>query len=178
MLRKKSCSYLIVASVAMNVAFAALWIAHLSLSHAHLQETGPWETQQPILCPLHRELGVTEEQWTRIEPRLREFQTAVEELTQQTDAMRAEVIDLIAAEEPDREAIRAKQDEILATKRRIQGLTAEHLLAEKQDLTPDQQTRLFEMLRNRTSCANGPPMFGRSKDGLGPASQNSDESRK
>jgi len=178
MLRKKSCSYLIVASVAMNVAFATLWIAHLSLSHAHLQETGPRETQQPILCPLHRELGVTESQWTEIEPRLLEFQAAVGELTQQTDAMRTEVIDLIAADEPDREAIRAKQDEILATKRHIQGLAVEHLLAEKQDLTPDQQTRLFEMLRNRTSCSNGPPMYGQSQGRLGPVSQNPDESRK
>jgi Spy/CpxP family protein refolding chaperone len=105
---------------------------------------------------------------------LREFQVAVGELCQQVDAMRSEVIDLIAAEEPDAEAIRAKQDEILATKRSIQGLVVDHLLAEKQILTPEQQARLFEMLRDRTGCAAGPPMAGRPRGGLGQVLQNPD----
>ena len=178
MMWKKTRLYLIVASVALNVAFIAMWIAHAALPEAHPEETVQRETQQTIWCPLHRELAVTEEQWTQIEPRLREFQAAVGELCQQTGAMRLDVIDLIAVEEPDREAIRAKQDEILATKRRIQELVAGHLLAERQILTADQQTKLFEMLRNQTICAGGPPMSGRPKGGLGPASQNPNGNQK
>jgi Spy/CpxP family protein refolding chaperone len=69
------------------------------------------------------------------------------------------VIDLIAADEPDVQAIRAKQDEILATKRKIQDLVAGHLLAEREVLTPGQQEQLFSMLRNRTRCT-GPPLSG------------------
>jgi Spy/CpxP family protein refolding chaperone len=84
------------------------------------------------------------------------------------------VIDLIAAEEPDAESIRAKQDEILATKRRIQDLVADHLLAEKEILSPKQQQRLSEMLRNRTHCASGPPMSAPPRDGLDPVSRNPD----
>ncbi|MBC8874699.1 MAG: periplasmic heavy metal sensor [Planctomycetes bacterium] len=172
---KRTKSYLIVVSVTLNVAFVAVWIAYAVPSQAHPEETGQRGTQHTIWCPLHRELGVTEEQWAQIEPRLREFQAAVAELRQQTGVKRSEVIDLIAAEEPDRATIRAKQDEILATKRSIQGLVAEHLLAEKQILTPDQQAKVFEMLRNRTSCADGPPMSGRPGTGLGPVLQNPDE---
>jgi Spy/CpxP family protein refolding chaperone len=109
---------------------------------------------------------------------LREFQAAVGKLCQQTTGMRAEVIELVAAKEPDREAIRAKQDDILATKRRIQNLAAEHLLAEKQNLTAEQQRELFEMLRIRTSCADGPPLSGRTRSGLGPVLQNPNENLK
>lgn len=166
--------YSILASVALNVAFVAMWIAHAAPSQARPEETGQRTTQHTIWCPLHRELGVTEEQWAQIEPRLREFQAAVGELRQQTSARRSEVIDLIAAEEPDAEAIRSKQDEILATKRSIQGLVAEHLVAERELLTPEQQQQLFEMLRNRTGCADGPPMSGRARGGLGPVLQNPD----
>jgi Spy/CpxP family protein refolding chaperone len=171
---KRTKPYLIVTSVALNVAFVGMWIAHASPSQARPEETGQRATQHTIWCPLHRELGATEKQWAEIEPRLREFQAAVGKLSQQTDAMRLEVIDLIAAEEPDRETIRAKQDEILATKRSIQGLVLDHLLAEKEVLTPEQQQQLFEMLRNRTGCTAERPMSGRPRGGLGRVLQNRD----
>lgn len=173
---KRTTSYLIVTSVALNVAFVGMWIARAFPSQARPEEIGPRATQHTIWCPLHRELGATEKQWARIEPRLREFQAAVGELCQQTDAMRSDVIDLIAAEEPDTETIRAKQDEILATKRSIQGLVLDHLLAEKEVLTPEQQQQFFEMLRNRTGCTAGPPMAGRPRGGLGRVLQNPDGS--
>ena len=163
---------LVVASMALNVAFVATWFAHASVSHTHPDETGRQEKSHVVWCPLHRQLNVTDEQWAHIEPRLRAFQAAVGELSHQTNGMRTEVIELIATEEPDREAIRAKQDEILATKRRIQDLVAEHLLAEKQNLSPDQQAKLFEMLRNRTNCGDGPPLSGRARRGLPPVLQN------
>jgi len=166
--------YLIVASVALNVGFVAMWIAHATPSQARPEETGQRETQHTIWCPLHRELGVTEGQWQQIEPRLREFQAAVGELCQAVNAKRSEVIDLIAAETPEAESIRAKQDEILATKGRIQDLVADHLVAEKEILTPRQQQWLFEMLRNRAYCAAGPPMAGPPKGGPGPVRRNPD----
>jgi Spy/CpxP family protein refolding chaperone len=167
--------YLIVASMALNVAFVATWLAHATVSHAHPEETGRQETEHTIWCPLHRELGVTGEQWAQIEPRLREFQAAVGELCKQTTGIRAEVIELIAAREPDKETIRAKQDEILATKRRIQRLVVDHLLAEKEVLTPEQQQQLFAMLRDRTGCPAGPPMSGHPRGGLGRVLQDRDE---
>jgi Spy/CpxP family protein refolding chaperone len=170
--------YLIVASVTLNLAFVAMWIAYAAPSQARPEETGQWAAQHTIWCPLHRELDATEEQWAKIEPRLREFQAAVGELCQEVNAKRSEVIDLIAAEEPDAESIRTKQDEILATKRRIQDLVADHILAEKEILSPKQQQRLFEMLRNRTHCAAGPPMAGASKGGAGPVLRSPDEGKR
>lgn len=167
--------YSIVASVALNAAFVAIWIAYAAAAQPQPQQAGEATSQHhAIWCPLHRELDVNEEQWAQIEPRLTEFQAAVGELRQQTSAKRSEVIDLIAAEEPDTEVIRAKQDEILATKRSIQGLVVDHLLAEKEVLTPEQQQQLFQMLRNRTGCTADPPMAGRPRGGLAPVLQNPD----
>ena len=166
MMWKKAKPYLIVASVALNAAFVAMWIAFATPLQVRPGEIERGAAEPTIWCPLHRELKVTDEQWRQIEPRLREFQTAVGELCQQVNKMRSEVIDLISDKEPDVDAIRAKQDEILATKRRIQRRVVDHLLAEKEVLTPGQQQQLFTMLRNRTGCTS-PPMSGTPKGGLG-----------
>lgn len=168
---KQTGRYLIAVSVALNAAFLAMWIIHAAASHLPAEPAGPVEDLQGIWCPLHRELGVSAEQWREIEPRLQAFQAAVGELCDQIDRKRSEVIDALAAEEPDLEAIRARQDEILATKREMQRLVVAHLLAEKQMLSAGQEQRLFEMLRNRTGCAE-PPMSGRSRGGIGRVLQN------
>jgi Spy/CpxP family protein refolding chaperone len=167
--------YLIVASATLNVAFVAMWIAHAAPSGALPEDDGHGGPEPVVWCPLHRELGVTQEQWSEIEPRLRAFQADAGEIRQQIDAIRMEVIDLIAAEEPDLDAIFAKQDEILATKRQMQRLVVEHLLAEKRVLTPEQQRQLFAMLRDRSGCPADPPMSGRPGRGLGRTFRGRDE---
>ncbi len=168
---RKATFYLILASLGLNLAFVAVWVAH-AWPAPTAEETPP---QSAIWCPLHRALKVSPQQWAEIEPRLREFQAAVGKLCDQTNALRSEVIDLIAAEKPDPDAIRAKHDEILATKRRIQQLVVDHLLAEREVLTPEQQQQLFAMLRNRTGCAGNPPMSGGPRSGLGRMLQNRDK---
>ncbi|NLS94952.1 MAG: periplasmic heavy metal sensor [Planctomycetaceae bacterium] len=164
---KKSIPYLIVGSVALNVAFVAMWVAHAAPVHRGEGQADLQAGQEAVWCPLHRELKVTEEQWAQIEPRLQEFQASVAEACQQADTIRADVIGLIAADEPDVDAIYARQDELLATKRQIQRLVVDHLLAEKEVLTPEQQQRLFTMLRDRTGCTMDPPMSGSARGGLG-----------
>ena len=162
---KRAKFFLVVLSMALNMAFVAVWLAHAA-SGRHKSpapdaepalETGVW-------CPLHRELAVDGQQWQEIEPRLKEFQASAGELCERIGQLRSEVIESIASEEPDSAAIRAKQDEILASKRKVQQLVVSYLLTEKETLTVDQQKQLFAMLRNRTGCS-GPPMSGRSSGG-------------
>jgi Spy/CpxP family protein refolding chaperone len=158
--------YFLALSAALNLSFVAMWFAYAA--PAGSQDTVPgrtaWDADagSPVWCPLHRELQVTEQQWQEIEPRLREFQAVVGQLCEQVDRMRIEVIDLLAAETPDLESVRAKQDEMLAAKRTMQELVTAHLMAERQVLTAEQQQRMFQRLRDRTGCAaGGPPMSGR-----------------
>ena len=156
---------LVVLSVALNIAFVAVWLAHAArYRHESTRAGVEPEQETSVWCPLHRELGVDRRQWQEIEPRLKEFQASAGELRQRIGQLRSEVIELIASGEPDLAAIRAEQDEILASKRKMQQLVATYLLTEKEILTLDQQEQLFEMLRNRTGCS-GPPMSGRSSGG-------------
>ena len=121
-----------------------------------------------VWCPLHRELGVTNEQWQRLEPRLAQFHQTAQAVCRQTQAKRAELVDLIAAG-TDRTAIAARQEEILAGQRRMQELVIEQLRAEKEVLTAEQQRKLFDMIRAHSGCT-GPALL---RGGLGESSQTS-----
>lgn len=79
-------SYSMVASVALNAAFVGIWLAYAVASQPRPQQAGETTTQQAIWCPLHRELDITEAQWARIEPQLAEFQAAVTDHRDGTDA--------------------------------------------------------------------------------------------
>lgn len=166
---KKVKPLLILLSVGLNVAFVVAWAAH-----ALPARTGRrWDGRggrggAGVWCPLHRELGTSEKQWQEIEPRLKQFQKRSQELCGQISQLRSEMIDLVAAAEPDRTAIEAKQKEILAGQGKMQALVIEHLLAERQSLTPEQQKQLFEMIRSRAGCAGHGPMMGSGRgDGCG-----------
>ena len=161
-MRKSVKSSLIVLSVAMNVAFVAVWLV-LAASHHHESSRAGVEPEAEtnVWCPLHRALRVDRQQWQEIEPRLTEFQTSVGQRCQRVRQLRSEVLELIASGEPDLAAIRTRQDDILATKREIQQLVVGQLQREKGILTADQQKQLFQMLRDRTGHP-GPPMSGQS----------------
>ena len=161
---KKIRPLLIPLSVALNVAFVTFWAVHALPSYfgGRHRTTG----DGAVWCSLHRKLGVTDAQWREIEPRLIEFQKSVRGICAEVSRARGEMLDLIAAPEAGREAIRAKQEEIFAGQRRMQKLVISHLLSEKKALTQEQQRQLFEMLRRRSGCAGHGPMMGRT--GLGP----------
>ncbi len=147
---------LIVLSVALNVAFVGAWVAQAFPAdrdgiHAPAAEDAIW-------CPLHRKLGTTQRQWALIEPRLKEFKEATQELCATINEARREMIDLIAVDEPNREAILAKREQILAGQRKMQGLVIGRLLSEKEILTREQHAELFALMRRRAGCAGQGPM--------------------
>jgi len=154
---RKIAPMLVVLSVALNVAFIGVWAVHVAGAH--------WPAERPdydgaVWCPLHRRLKVTDEQWRRIEPRLAAFRRDSQSRRREIGRLRGEMIDLIAADEPDRQAIAAKQDEIRAGQRQMQQMVIEHLLAEQEVLTAEQGKELFEMLRRRSACPGPGRMMG------------------
>ncbi|MFC1705631.1 Spy/CpxP family protein refolding chaperone [Planctomycetota bacterium] len=108
---------------------------------------------------------MTVEQWRRIEPRQTAFRRESQSLCLRIHGSRSELIDLVAAEEPDRQAIEAKLEEIRAGQRQMQQLIVEHLMAEKQVLTDEQERELFRLLHERSACSGPGRMMG-----LGPPS--------
>jgi Spy/CpxP family protein refolding chaperone len=162
---KKIAPMLIILSVALNLAFVGVWAAHAARGRWFRHEPcRPGTAHSEIYCPLHRRLGTSPEQWKRIEPRLAEFRRASQEVCADVMRRRAEMIDLVAAPKPDREAIKAKQEEILAGQHKMQQLVIDHLLAEKDVLTPEQQRELFDLLRQRSGCAGQMPTMGLQPD--------------
>ncbi len=159
---KKVVPLFIVLSVALNIAFVAIWAFHaIRAAHCCVYSV----RHDKVWCPLHRRLNVTDEQWREIEPRLQAFCEASSNVCAELNKSRDELIALIAATETDQTAIEARQEEILAGQRRMQNLVIEHLLSQKDVLTPVQQRKLFEMIRRRSGCiGQGPgivPMAGK-----------------
>ena len=153
---KRIAPFLILLSVALNVAFVGVWAFRAVRSH---WPSGRGEAGA-VWCPLHRRLDVTDEQWRQIEPRLNAFRKDSQSLCKHINRLRREMIDLIAGEHPQRRTIAAKQEEIRAGQRRMQELVVEHLLAEKEVLTPEQEKELFDLLRRRSACAGPGRMMG------------------
>jgi Spy/CpxP family protein refolding chaperone len=145
--------FLIVGSVALNFAFVVVWLAHAIPAVLGKEDAAmPPKTMERIWCPLHRQLNVSDAQWEQIEPRLKEFRKSAQSVCQNVHKLRQEMLELIAAPTPDREAIAAKQKEIQAGQQKMQGLVIGHLLNEKEILAPEQQKRLFALIRE---CSGG-----------------------
>ena len=159
---------LVILSIALNLAFVGVWLACAAASRTGSQETrcepGSSDT---VWCPLHRELNVTAQQWRQIEPRLRQFRASADEICRQIGQRRMEIIDQLAAPETNLAVVKAKQEEILASQHKMQGLVIEQLTSEKAVLTAEQQQRLFDMLRSRSGCDRGGRMLvpGRGHEG-------------
>ena len=143
---------LIALSVALNVGIGGVWLSHAVNEYRRGSDRID-EKAEGVWCPLHRSLGVTKEQWRRLEPDFVKFRQNSESLSEEINHRRGELIDLIASSQPHRDAIEAKQEEIRRGQQQMQRLVIEHLLAEKEVLTPEQRDQLFEMIRNRTRCA-------------------------
>ena len=151
---------LVLLSIALNVAFAGVWLAYAAVSRVE----SPQNRREPgdsasVWCPLHRQLNVSADQWKEIEPRLRAFRASAEEICRQISELRRGIINQLAAANPDLDAIKATQGEILAGQRKMQGLVIDQLMTEKKVLTAEQQQRLFEMLRSGVGCDRGGPML-------------------
>jgi Spy/CpxP family protein refolding chaperone len=155
---------LIVLSFSLNIAFVAAW----GMKSASVPKREPVMCEPDscrVWCPLHRELGTTDSQWTSLEPLQRKFQLTCYALSDTATALRAGLMDLLAQPKPDQSAVEAKQGEILAIQRQMQALVVNHLLEEKTILTAEQQSKLFAMMRDNGGCGGHPGMTGASTGG-------------
>lgn len=132
---RKTAPFVFVLSVPLNLAVAGSWIVG-TLGRKATRGCGAHQGIAKIWCPLHRRLGTGGEQWRRIEPGIRTFNGSMRVKCERMRALRAEILDLFAAEHTDREAIAAKQVEIVKGQGEMQKQVIEHLLAQKQVLTP------------------------------------------
>lgn len=150
---------LVIFSICLNLAFLGTWatrrLAGCLKREPAAARTGP---ASDVWCPLFQELNLNQDQRRRMEPCMRDFRTKSGELSRQIDQSRFGLIEAIAADQPDPARIEARQEEILAAQRKIQGLTISCLLEHKSVLTPAQRKAFFSLIRR--SCCGGETMLG------------------
>ncbi|MCF8106677.1 MAG: periplasmic heavy metal sensor [Desulfohalobiaceae bacterium] len=151
---------LIALSVGLNLAFIAMWIAQTvpELSTGSKPATNAAGDGPDFL---HRTIGVTSEQWRQIEPHIRQFRKNAQTQRRTISALRMELMELLAASGLDERRIRAKQEQILTEKSKMQNQVIELLLLEKRILKPEQQKALIGVIHgycsgNETGDSPGP----------------------
>lgn len=133
-------------SVGLNLAFIAMWLVHALSAPSDAGGLSRSEIDGAIPSALHREIGVTAEQWRKIEPLILDFREKASIQRQKISALRGQLMDLLTMPNVDETAIREKQEELLAGQRQMQNLVIDHLLKEKAFLSPEQGEKLMQSL--------------------------------
>jgi Spy/CpxP family protein refolding chaperone len=138
---------LLALSLGLNLAFVGIWLGHSIPGWTPGHKVSKTSAGHPSVSSLlHREIGVTPEQWRHIEPIIVDFREKAENQRQIITSLRGQLMDLLIMPEVDESVIRSKQEEILAGQRRMQNLVIDHLLKEKKLLSPDQAKKLLQSL--------------------------------
>jgi Spy/CpxP family protein refolding chaperone len=107
----------------------------------------------------YEELDLSGDQRKHLENARDRFLRAVNEIGNEIIGRHIELIDLVASERPDSQAIEIKFQEIHTLQRSMQRRVVEHLLEDKNVLAPEQRARFFAVLKSRIreQGAPGPP---------------------
>lgn len=142
-------------SIGLNIALTTAWIIHFKPPLA--QERGR-ETDTPVnsvSCALHRQLGVSEEQWEKLEPIIRSFQEDIRDQREQIQNLRGKMFKLLRQDQVDRDKIEELQNRMREEQAKMQDLVLEHILEEKKVLTDEQEKQFLDLLGNRIQHGHG-----------------------
>jgi Spy/CpxP family protein refolding chaperone len=138
---------ILVLSVSLNLGFIAAWALRTIPDRIQPPETAVTATDAfDVSSSFHRELGVTPEQWTQIEPLLTTFRDVATRQRLEIMQLRGQLFALLASPSVDKVALGEKQQEILDAQHRMQNLVMTHLLQEKEILTTSQSEKLLQAL--------------------------------
>jgi Spy/CpxP family protein refolding chaperone len=92
-------------------------------------------------------IDLTDEQQQQVEDIRRDFLPKVEGIRQSLRDNRLRLNDLLFAEPPDMKAIADKSDEISALQATLEREVIDHILQEKELLSPDQKREFYQVIR-------------------------------
>jgi Spy/CpxP family protein refolding chaperone len=152
-MRGKALTLLLVFSLAFNIAFMGIW-AHNAVGRAARRDPsarrpeGPEGRRRPG-APPWQQIGLRPEQVKQLEEEWRKLHPQIEALKAKGDQAREELLDLLAAPQPDREAIMAAQSRLEAAQQEVRVLVVEEMLQMRQVLDPQQRAEWLRMMRER-----------------------------
>jgi Spy/CpxP family protein refolding chaperone len=154
-MRENIKTILVVASVALNLVFAATYATYkLPLFAGDRQPPAPGGH-------LFLQLDLTPEQLKQFSVERDKFHGQLQELGQEIKARQLELIDLLEATPPDQQAIEKKQGMIQELQRAVQNEVIGHFLQASGFLTDEQRSRFFKLIKSRiqTGLRACPPMM-------------------
>jgi Spy/CpxP family protein refolding chaperone len=133
---------LFIASIALNVVFAATYVAYKLpwLTGAHQPAPG---------VPIFLQLDLTPDQLKQFSAERDSFHARLQELRQEIKTKQIELIDILGAASPDQKEIKKKQKEIQRLQEAVQDRVIVHFLHASEFLTPEQRSRFFELIKAR-----------------------------
>ncbi len=153
----------IIFSVVLNIVFIGSFFYH---KLAQYSLTGYQGNHNRFLI---EELNLSREQHDRFEPGRDRFHAFSSRQGHAIKDKQLELIDLLAKENPDREAIGAKQEEIQTLQRQMQAKVIDHLLEESGIFTTEQRERFFVLIKGRIEKSDGPRPRWMSQTQVGPS---------
>jgi len=106
---------------------------------------------------LGRELSLDNGQWGKMRGLRRSLLREIDPIRDELMTKREELVNLLSIEETDRSGIDKKLSEINGLQSQIQYTVIDHLLREKEFLTPSQQKQYFDLISKRL-CQDWFPM--------------------
>lgn len=141
-MKDNSKTILFIASVALNVVFAATYLTYKLPSLAGVQQGAPKE-------PLYLQLDLTPDQLTKFNAERDRFHAQLQMLGQEVKTKQIELIDFLAARHPDQPAIEKKQEEIQRIQMTVQDRVIVHFLQASSFLSLEQRARFFQLIKGR-----------------------------
>ncbi len=93
-------------------------------------------------------IALTNEQKRKVEDIRRDFLPKVEGIRQSLRQNRLQLNDLLFAESPDLRTIAEKSNEISALQAKLEREVIDHILQEKELLSPEQKREFYQVIRN------------------------------
>ncbi|HID93110.1 MAG TPA: periplasmic heavy metal sensor [bacterium (Candidatus Stahlbacteria)] len=146
-MRRKPLILALVLSVAINVAVLATAGYHWRGRRAEEQHHRAGGHSPTSF--LHRELALSESQVRQMESLGRPLEQKIDRIKEELREKRAQLVDLLMEPQPNREEINVKVSEIESLQTGIQKLIIDHLLQQKEILTPEQQKKFFSIISER-----------------------------
>jgi len=146
---------LLIVSLAFNVGFGSTLAVQRVVQMDDGRCGGPGMRPALLQSHLFDSLDLSPEQNQQFAAAQEALMADVASLRKECAAERAKLGELVTIDMPDQDAIQAQLDRISAVQRRVQGRVVQHLLNQREQLTPAQRTQFDELISQRICPCGG-----------------------
>jgi len=148
----------------LKMALAVSLVFNLSVlaatGYVHYTKNNTWLSPLGVRMPkdkfLFEEMGLRPDQMKRMRETAIPFRARIDGKRQEIAAKRTRLFDLMRADNPDSQAIKAAVAEISRIQGEVETMVTAHILQEKATLGKDQQKRFLDLIENAMSKGSQP----------------------